>query len=416
MKRVVLVLFIIVSALVVGAWLFKARVPTAGLARGPRLSINANPPTAEAYIDEIGPYALPRSQEITIGPHDVTLVAEGYKPKYVRIEAKSQKDALVISESLELVSRMSPAFLPLTTEPTASSVGADASHVYYTIGGDVREVRSMELRARLEDPILSASWTRNGLALLETQSGLYLFRPPLKITRLPVSPRKAFLLPTGESFLSQEGASVYLYDLAQSSSKNLAVLPPGATVVDAVFADTGNVGVIVYKNQEKYSLVALSLASGQQSPIKEGVPAQPNLALNSEGTVLLVSVGGAIEAYSVSPPTLVASYQKEGVGALLLVWDGTSFLLFEKTTLPDTGVAITKVSAVSPPSQNRAFLLYDAAIRSRVDFRFPPLRLSTGGVIVSENNGPLWFLGDPTKLPKSLFDRSLPAFPEEAAP
>src|SRR3972149_9024802 len=97
MKRVALVLCIVIgSALIIGAWLFKAQVPTAGLSRGTQLSINANPPTAKAYIDEIGPYALPYSQRVALGPHDVTLVAEGYKPKHVRVEATSQNDSLVV--------------------------------------------------------------------------------------------------------------------------------------------------------------------------------------------------------------------------------------------------------------------------------------------------------------------------------
>jgi hypothetical protein len=92
------------------------------------------------------------------------------------------------------------------------------------------------------------------------------------------------------------------------------------------------------------------------------------------------------------------------------------FLIFKKEKLPTTFDDVSAVYFLGRGSTENAFVLYDVPVPNRIDFSFSPACLPGGGVVLSENNGPLWLLNDPTNLPSSLFDRSLPVDVVREAP
>lgn len=414
-QRKLLLIIVFIGVVFLSGYFFFLRLPKASpLKPGTtRLSIAAMPSITQAYIDEVGPYPLPYTQSIPFGDHEIEFIAEGYTAKIIHITPKTSQP-ITISETLEITTRPTLSFLPLVTEPTASSIGGSKTTVYYTIGNEIREVKSKLLRARLPGSIKFSSWASTGVGIIQTAQGSYLFTPPLGIKKLPFSPTRAFIAPRGDFVLYQEGNVVKRYQFTTGETEVVFQTPSNNDILFSTMDNDETTVIFLAKTLGGAALAKFSFSSKLYTVLKSNLPLNSSIAINTNGTFVAFTTNTSVELYRLPLFTLIASYPKETTGETLAIWDNDSFKLFEKTTLPITNVPITQVSEIFPQSNKKEFIAFDAPIKNRIDLSVPPISLPGGGIVLSEKSGPLWYLGDTSNLPKSLFDESLPQSLQEA--
>lgn len=377
------------------------------------IKITALPANTRVYIDTQGPFELPVTEQLPLGPHEIQLFALGYESKTITATVNIPGETISVSETLD-PNPPTLSFFPLSTEPDTLSVWANASKSYYVKGTDVLNTADRLLQARASRPISSVTWTDDGKAVFIVDGKPTLFSPPHIIQTLPPQTTPVFIDHEGSNLVYQNGAGIFSLSLTTKASQGLFSLSDQETIVSAVFSPDSSHALLLLRSQKENRLVLYSFIQKKATVIR-AFAASPSFSFSGSGQRFAVVYNNEGVVFDTENTASTSLFKPDPQAKkVVLAPYLTGFILFEKTVFDnDEKRPITKISLVNEKTREASLLLFDAPIQKRIDLSFPLVPVEGVGFIIRDNGGSFYYLGISDKVPKSLFDQLPPQGPSD---
>jgi hypothetical protein len=402
-----------VLSLVLGVYLQLSHggAPAVSQKNKAQLAVSATIGGASAYIDGQGPYALPHTEYVDIGEHEIEVTAEGYVPDVQTVRVGAVDKQYTVSVTLQ-PTQVGLSFVPVVSQKPAVAVFGTNETVYYAIGDEIRNIKTQQLQARFRSSVTGVFPLSGGAAGVSYANGGSVFVPPYGIRPLPPQTTILGASSDGGGLFVLSGKSVSFLSLDAKITR-LYDVPAGATIIHAAGDIQQKVGILTSTEGNGYAIY-VSRAGGPPVRLLSNIKVPPAVSVNQSASVYFVSTGTDYRAYSFSGQALFTLPNSSGLaGPVAPFREG--FLTFERETL-DTGQVISRGYYLSVNTKQKTALITDAPISARISVSAPIGSINESTFAVIDGAGGIWILGDLSTLPPSIVSTP-PAIPyREPAP